>query len=152
MSTVYGVNYTDIYQSDPSQKGDVGDIGGRVRILYDKYTASGALSSGTIIKMGKLPKGVRVVGWTLKHDDLGATGSCNVGWAAGANGDENADPNGFLDSVDLNSAANVLDETTDAAPAGLFKEFTEEVDVQIALSANTTAGGDLELAIFYVMD
>ena len=152
MATVKGANRTNI-DAEPSVKVPPGERAGRLRLLYDSYTAPGALALNDVIQMGDLlPAGARVVNVVLKHDDLGTTGVADVGWAASAEGGEVADPNGFLAAVDLNAAANTVEMIDEAASAGMRKSFSESVQPEVLITTATDAGGDLQLFIWYVTD
>lgn len=148
MATLYGVGETQ-GQNSPPERVEQGERGGRVKCLYDEYTSAGALTSGDIIKMGKLPMGARIVGASLYTTDHGTTGTVTVGWAA--NGVEAADADGIFTTTDINAAAALFDMSEQVA-AGFGQKFSAETQIQIELTANTTAAGSLKLAVFYVVD
>lgn len=147
MATVYGANATKRDNTVPSQKIPAGEVRGIKRIAYDSYAAAGALTSGDIIKLMKIPAGARVLHAEVVADDLGTTGTAKLGWAAGSSGAEAADDDGLVASIDLNAAAA---RTAMALEAGKFKEFSEEVQVQLVLTANTTAAGNIKVLIEFV--
>jgi ribosomal protein L2 len=70
-SVVNGTNYTKMI--DPSSANILapGLSNGRLRIMYDTYTMT-AITTGSTIKMGKLPQGARVVAVGINHT-TGAT-------------------------------------------------------------------------------
>lgn len=155
MATVKGENATKA-QAVPKELVDVTEQGGRMRILYDKYTAPGALSINDVIQMGGLlPSGAMVHEVVLASDDLGTTGTLDVGWEASADGAEAADANGFLNAVDVNAAQIVQPMTalaaSNAAP-GFGKKFSAPVQLAVTASAATTAGGDIRLWVYYTLD
>lgn len=154
MATVYGVNADKILVDNPSNKASVGDQGGRMRVIYDTYEATGALSLNDVIVMGGLiPEGARIHEVVLAHDDLGTTGTLDVGWQASADGGEAADADGFIDGADVATAADTV-KMTDNLPfaAGLFKDFSEPVQPAITVSTATDAAGTISLAIYYSVD
>ena len=55
MADVKGVNYTN-YDSSPRAMVESAQWGGRMRVMYDTYTATAALGTGSTIKVGRLPK------------------------------------------------------------------------------------------------
>lgn len=148
MATLYSVGQTNA-RAVPQVLVDQGGRGGRVKCLYDSYTSAGALTSGDIIKMGKLPAGARIIGAKLYNSDHGTTGTAVVGWAS--NGVESADNDGIFTTVDLNAAA-LLNDMAEYLPAGFGQQFSAETDIQIELTANTTAAGSFKLAVFYIVD
>ena len=154
MSTKYGAEATKI-NNKPSEPTDVGSHGGVVRVLYDKYTFTADLSSADIILMNaKLPRGARVIDALLKFGNLDATGgTIDFGWAAGTDGDEVADENGFHEAVDVTSPDCIWASDNAAAPNGIGKKFTEAVQLQIKIEGDTDAtSGDVECFVHYVID
>jgi len=152
MATLYGSNATRRLVNNPPDKVDAGVQHGRVRVSYDTYTAAGALSNGDVIRMGYLPKGARVVGYWLKSNDLGTTGTCKVGYEASADAAEAADDDAFFASVDLNAAAITLDQGDQENMPGLGKEFSGECQISITLTAATTAAGTISFCCMYTVD
>lgn len=155
MATLYGVNADKILVDNPSAKVSVGDLGGRMRALYDTYELTGDLSASDVIKMGGLiPEGARVHEVILAFDDLGTTGALDVGWEASADGGEAADVDGFIDGADVNSAADVVKMSDNLAfGAGQFKEFSEAVQPIVTVATDTDAtSGTISVAIYYTID
>ena len=153
MSTLYGVNATKRDVTVPADKIDANAGYAKMRVMHDKYVASGALSSGDVINFMKIPKGARVIEAILKYGDLGTTGTGKLGWAAGANGDEAADDDGLMASLDFNTAADcILSSQNLAAPIAIGKEFSEEVQVALTLTAATTAGGTIECILILAVE
>lgn len=152
MATLNGENAA-LINADASSKAAVGDQGGRVRMLKDKFSLTGDLSLNDIIQMGgKLPQGASVVDVILSWDALGA-GALDVGWADGAGGLESADADGFLAAVAVTSAGLAKMSDTDEAVPGYLKDFDEEVQVQIQVQTDTSAtSGDIELVVLYVVE
>lgn len=152
MATLYGVNAQKLINV-PSEKIDPNAGYAKSRIMHDKYVASGALTSGDVINFMKIPKGARVIEAIIKYSDLGTTGTGKLGWAAGATAAEAADDDGLMASLDFNTAADaILSSQNLAAPIAVGKEFSEEVQVQLTLTANTTAGGTIEVILILAVE
>lgn len=151
MATFYGVEATKATNSIPQLQGQ-GTAGGGVKIAYDKYAPAGALSLGDKIKMGKLPKGARVIAYWLKSSDLGTVGTLDLGWSASADAVEAGSANGMFSAVDVHTAAITVDHGDQENMAGLGKKFDAGVDIEVKASAATDAAGTIECCVFYVVD
>lgn len=149
MATLYGTQYTNAYVDVPKTKIHSGDSSGAVMHMHFDYPIPGTVPTASdVIKLGKLPKGARILDAGLSFPDLGTTGVLELGWAASAELDsagsavEAADDNGFLVSVDVNAAAiaciNMVPKTGAAVP-GFMKRFAAEVDVQILVTTTWTS-------------
>lgn len=153
MATLYGVNSTlrGDDGSEPTSKIDVTQNYGKVRCLYDTYELAAVLASGDTINLMKIPKGARLLGAEFSADDLGTAGTVTVGWAAGADGDEAADADGILGAQDASSAISRAQMAfTDA---GYNKQFSEEVQVQLACTvASELAAGTLALLLYIAVE
>lgn len=73
MSALNGKNYQKAYVNNPSERPNVGDYGGSVKIILDSSDAGIAADT---IKIGKLPKGAKVL--KINSIGLGSGGSFNV--------------------------------------------------------------------------
>lgn len=79
MADVYGVEYTNIYQTTPPTKSNAASYGGKVRAFICTYEAS-SLASGSVIWMCKLPKGAVILPQSrLSADALGSGVTLQVG-------------------------------------------------------------------------
>lgn len=161
MATFYGENATKILNTNPPQMAGIGDMGGRMRVLYDKFTFSAVLTTTDKLYMGgKLPKGARIIECYVKSSDLGSTGDVNIGWEASeelSNGTtvEAADPDGFFAALDVNAAAlkTSMIASSFGNIASLMKKLAGAVQPVIVPTEDTTAtSGSLEVAIVYVID
>lgn len=154
MTDFYGANHTKAFQNNPSEKIGVGEQAGRLRVAYDSYDFSAVITTSDSLKMMKLPKGARVIEVRVNSDDLGTTGTLNIGWEAGANGDEAADADGFFAALDVKAAAvNTSMSKAGSRQPGLNKKFAEEVQVAIVPAEDTTAtSGTIELIIEYILE
>jgi hypothetical protein len=155
MATVKGVNRT-LLTNVPQEFAGVGEAGGRVRLLYDKYTWLADPGDGDIIEMGApIPKGARVIDAMVKFADMGSSGSgtFEFGWAVSADGTEVADANGFIDAFDADAAADVVKASDQqASPPGVGKKFVAEVQPIITTTGVNVTSGDVESFILYVLD
>ena len=82
MATVYGANYTLVYQPTDGKPTmpPAAEVGGRLRVIYDSYAAS-SLASGSTIHMAKMPALSRLWQIVVTADDIGSAGSLAVGIA-----------------------------------------------------------------------
>jgi hypothetical protein len=149
MATFYGINATKRDNSVPAQKIDAMDVQGRVRVAYDEITLAGAITTSDVIKMMKLPAGARILDAHLVSADLGTTGTLNVGWED--NGVDGAAASGIFSAADVNSAA-LSAKMAATYSTNLLKKFSAETQISIVPAANTTAGGKVALAVYYVLD
>lgn len=148
--TKYGVNHQAAYIDVNPGKYGKGEFGGRVRVLYDEKTLTEELEVNDIIKVGRLPKGARVLGATVKSPSLGTTGIVDLGYAASADAVEAADADGFVLQADAGGQA----VQAVGAGAAIGKRFEAEVDVQLVVTEVSTAGSTktIQSWVYYVID
>lgn len=148
MATLYGENADKLLVDNPSQKAGNGDVNGRIRQMYDKFSLSADLSAADVIIMGDLiPAGARILDAKLKFDALGA-GNLDLGWQASADAGEAADQDGLIDGAAVTSAGRA----DMASEAGFMKKFSEPVQPVVTVDVDTTAtSGDIEIMIEYVV-
>lgn len=152
LTTVKGANLT-LVEQEVSEKLDVTQNYGKLRVLADSYTVGDDDEFGTsgLIRMFKIPKGARLIDARVAMPASGANGQFEVGWAASEDLDESgsaveaADPNGIFTTQDPGDAA--VDARMSATVAGFLKRFDAEVEVQVDFTeATADSGGDtLEL-------
>jgi hypothetical protein len=150
MASVYGVNNTKKYITNPIDKVAAKEDGGKVRVAYDSYVfPANAFASGDKIELMKLPKGAKVVDAFVKAPSLGTTGIFDLGYKA--NGVDSADSDAFVLSADAGGQAVFKRMSTEA---GSFKEFSVETTVELTSTEVTTAASGLtiEVAVFYVLE
>lgn len=150
MATVYGVNNTKKYITNPIEKVQAKEDGGKVRVAYDSYVfPAAAFASGDVINLMKLPKGAKVVDAIVKSPSLGTTGIFDLGYLA--NGVDVADTDAFVLAADAGGQAAFKRMSTEA---GSFKEFSVETQVALTSTEITTAAAGLviEVAVFYVLE
>lgn len=140
LTDVNGTNSTKVEVTVPSVKIDVSEHRGRLRRLYDEYVLDAAdeFALNAIVRMSKIPANSRLIDARIICPDSGTTGVIDVGWAASAEGGEDADDNGIFSGLDPASAA--IDSKMSGTIAGYNKKFSEEVEAQLLW---TTASDDL---------
>lgn len=160
MATKYGAQTTKRLNTTPPKLVDSGYDGGRVKCMSDSYALTADLSAADVIRMGRLPKGARVVDVRFVYPDLDASGgTIDVGWLASAELDssaaavEAADADGFLAAVDVTSAGSAnMAEDAPTRP-GFQKVFAAEVEVCLTILGDTDAtSGTVYLDVYYVCD
>jgi len=160
MATLYANEADKVLNTTPIDKADTNAAHGRVRILSDEITLAAELSAGDVIKFGgvKMPKGARLVGARLVSPQLGSgggNGELDMGWEAGANGDEAADADGIFDGVEVGSAVADVDLQDSSAASGAYLKVFDEA-VQIIITANETtdagSGDTIQAHLYYVLD
>lgn len=148
MATKYSTQYDNAYNSPYTKLGN-GDKDGRVKSLYADFVLTEVFTAGDIAKIGKLPKGARVVEAIILSPVNGGAGEVDLGWAA--NGTDAADSNGFIDAA-MDTTAQIKKSTDAANNAGLFKAFAAETDVELLGTVTTTAAtGTFKVQINYVL-
>jgi hypothetical protein len=147
MAIVNGINYAKTI-AVPAEKADPGEIGGRIKVLQEKYSLSAALSLNDEIDGPKLPIKAKVLDAYMKIDDMGGTGIFSLGHRANSSDSEDADA--FVAAADAGDAAAF---TRAAGEAGILKQFNEETQVYATVTEATTAtSGDVEYVVIYVVD
>lgn len=152
LGTVYGVNYTKAFVSNPVQVVDQGLSGGKVKCLIDSYTLpSDVIDVGDVVKLGglKLPKGARVVDAIIACASLGTKGILKLGYEA--NGVDDADDAAFIAAADAGGQAVMAHPA--AGAAGIFKKLGAETQVVLGCSEiSTNTDVEIQVAVFYVLD
>jgi len=156
MANFYGVNATQISDTQPAGKAIVGQLGGNVKLLYDKYTFVSDVADGDLVYMGGLlPAGALVTDVMVKYGDMGAgsSGVIDIGWLVSEDGLQAADADGWMASVDIDAAdiIKMSDNLTGATAAGM-KKFTSAVQPVIKCTTDVSLLVDIELYITYVID
>lgn len=154
MATVKGVNATKIAAS-PAQLAEDGEQNCGIKIIYDQYTLTAALSTNDVISMGGLiPAGSRVIDVLVDSADLdsGANGILDVGWAASADAVEAADDDGFLAAVNASvKIGTSMSSKAQADVPGKMKAFSSAVQAQVKIkTAGDGSSGSIRLAILYL--
>ena len=143
MANIYGANHTSAYPSEAGSTAvsamvESAESGGRVRVLYDRYTASGgATNNNDVIYMGKLPANATFLYGVLEND---STGSPHFQVSIGP--------------TEVRAAAAATASTAvvfGKAQAGL--KTTAATDITVTLSNAAVASGKyVSCMIFYTVD
>ena len=151
MATVYGANYTKVYQpidGKPSMPA-ANEVGGRLRIWHDSYEAETLAASSTIY-VAKLPALSRVYNVWVIADALGSGVQLEVGTVA--------DPNQFITAAAMHTANKMLTmQKVDAAAsgtgiAGVGVLLTAETDIVVTTNSGQTSSGTIQVGIIYSCD
>lgn len=151
MATLYSNQYQDAFVDVPSDFIRSGDVSGEVKIMYMDFTVPAvAPTANDVFKLGKIPKGARILDAVLSFPDLGTTGVLELGYAADAAAVETADDNAFLASVDVNAAADTVSMTDQVNMVGLGKLFSAECDLELKVTTAWTAtSGTVKCLLYY---
>lgn len=150
MATYYSDQYQQAFVTVPSSKIAVGDVNGDVKHLAFNVTLTGAVALSEIIKLGKLPKGAKVIQTRLNVSDLGTTGVLNLGYAASVEKDQ---AGAVLVAADAVAIASGIDAT--AAVAATYETIVSvaaEVDLQLVATTATTAAGTISGYVLFVVN
>lgn len=153
MATFYGSNATLRDNTVPSKKIAGMDNGGRIRSMYDSFSLSAALSTGDVINMMKIPAGARVLEVILSSPDLDSStaATLSAGWTATSV--DSAQATGFINTVDVHTAAKVARMTDVAGALGLYKQFGAETQVQVQVTAAGNAtSGTIQCELIYSLE
>lgn len=142
MAAVKGANITNI-DATPSVKADMAQFGGKLRVQFDTYEASG-LAAASTITMARLPKGAVVHNVIVFHDDLGTTAGTLAVGDSGASGR-------FLAAFATGSAGKQDMLGTYGAIDGFGYEYTSQTDV-IITTAGAAITGTIKTAVVYSLN
>lgn len=151
MADQYSNQYQSAFRDDPASQLQVDEFQGKVRRLYADITLSAEIGTSDLVKLAKLPKGAVPIQAKILSVNGGSAGVIQVGWAAGANGDEAADADGIMGAISTAAAVNDSLAWTDA---GFNKRFAEEVELQISATTLTVgmSGELIQFELLYIMD
>jgi hypothetical protein len=142
MAAVKAVNMTKL-TTFPVDYPDASEAGGRVRVFFDTYVASG-LAAGSTIAIARLPKGARVWDIHIVHDDLGTTaGTLSVGDAGSATR--------YLSAFATGSAGKQTMTGSNGAATGVAFEQAGETEVLIT-TAGAAITGTIRSVVYYTLD
>ena len=149
MANQYAVNHKKRHVTVPAKLTDVADQGGRMRMLYDKFTftTSGELVVGDSIAFGKLPPGAKVWDATLHQSaTLGTSTTLNLGYTGSAAA--------FLAAAATTSAGTryMREGVSNITQAPIT--ITSEVTVEAVLAGGNTTSTSafVEVRIYYTVD
>jgi len=106
--------------------------------------------------MAKLPANASIISAKLSANAGAGLGVLDLGWAAGSEGLEIADPNGIITgATEVSTASQNMDETINGGDPAYNKKFSEPVDIELIATAATTAsagGAIYRLELLYTID
>jgi hypothetical protein len=154
----YKADSIALRELSPPQIPEVNSDGGRIRFKYGEVTLAAAFGDNETIDFFTLPKGARIVNAFFGFSaTLGADPDVDLGWTAGKNGNEVADPDGIFEEVGVTAAytvALVAPSATVAIPALLGKKFADEVVIRATSNKTHGAGTGVvcRCIVQYVVD
>ena len=150
MAEQYAVNHKKRHVTVPAKLTDVADQGGRMRMLYDKFTFTSpniAMQINDTIAFGKLPPGAKVWDATLHQSaTLGSSCQLSLGYTGAATA--------FLAAaVATGAGTRYMREGVSnitQAPVTITSEVTVLATLTAAVSSSTSAF--VEVRIYYTVD
>ena len=154
MANQYAVNHKKRYVTVPAKLTDVADQGGRMRMMYDKFTfpsVNAAMAINDTISFGKLPPGAKVWEASLHQSaTLGSSCQLSLGYTDGTT----ATPVGFIAAaVATGVGTRYMREGVSnitQAPVTITSESTVIAKLTAAVSSSTVAF--VEVRIYYTVD
>lgn len=150
MAIKYGNNYSDRFVDHPPTPVAAKAMGGNLKVAYDDYDLSAALSTGDRIKACRLPKGAKVIEVILASADIDSSTNCllDVGIVY-PNGDGTDDDNAFLASVNAQSAVSkAMSAQNNMTGFGLECEGEADIEIKVQVAGDATSG-KIKLAVIY---
>ena len=150
MADQYAVNHKKRHVTVPAKLTDVADQGGRMRMLYDKFTYTSpniAMAINDTISFGKLPPGAKVWDASLHQSaTLGTSCQLSLGYTGAATA--------FLAAaVATGAGTRYMREGVSnitQAPVTITSEVTVIATLTAAVSSSTAAF--VEVRIYYTVD
>ena len=150
MADQYAVNHKKRHVTVPAKLTDVADQGGRMRVMYDKFTFTSpnlAMAVGDTISFGKLPPGAKVWDASLHQSaTLGSSCQLSLGYTGAATA--------FLAAaVATGAGTRYMREGVSnitQAPVTITSEVTVIATLTAAVSSSTAAF--VEVRIYYTVD
>ena len=150
MADQYAVNHKKRHVTVPAKLTDVADQGGRMRMLYDKFTFTSpniAMQINDTISFGKLPPGAKVWDASLHQSaTLGTSCQLSLGYTGAATA--------FLAAaVATGAGTRYMREGVSnitQAPVTITSEVTVMATLTAAVSSSTAAF--VEVRIYYTVD
>jgi hypothetical protein len=148
MATVYGKNFGNAYNAKPAVNYPPGEFNGLPHVIYDEYTLLADAGNGDIVKMGRLPKGARIIGAKVIGPDLGGTGTLNLGHTT--DGVLSAQAAGFISGADSSGQAFAVS----GAGVSLGQKLSAEVDIELTFVGVTASatGKKVQTIVEYILD
>ena len=150
MANQYAVNHKKRHVTVPAKLTDVADQGGRMRMLYDKFTFTSpdlAMAINDTISFGKLPPGAKVWDASLHYSaTLGTSTTLELGYTGAGTALLIAAASTAVGTRHMREGvANITQ-----APITITSEST--VLVTLRGGASTTTAAFIEVRIYYTVD
>jgi len=143
MASVKGVNATKAADPQAANILDPGLLGGKVRVMIDKYEAA-ALALGSDITVGKaLPSGASVIGVQISTDALGAGVTVEVG--------DSDTSDRYIAAVDCTGATTTV-STLGADALGYVIGTNSGDDTILITTGVGAATGTISIVVLYVVE
>jgi hypothetical protein len=84
MANIDGKNYAKEFSNIPSEAADIGEYGGRKKIIFDEFSGAAGLDT---VNFGKIPPGARILALSEIGGGTAPTFSHSVGDKIGASGE-----------------------------------------------------------------
>lgn len=143
--------YFDRYVTKPGIPAPVNAYVGRERVMYDEFELSSVLAVGDKIKVGRLPKGARVLDCKVAYDALGGTAQFDLGYLyLDTDPALVSDDNAFIDSQVGTASGS---KRMDPAIVGFGQIMLAEADLELTFDvASANAVGKIRTHVTYVID
>lgn len=141
-----GTNYAVANAPTPATLLNAGQWGGKVRVLEDKITVGAAADSGSILKVGKLPKGAIPLVTFLKY-----SGSATTTFAIGSSDD--TDMLGVFTAVGTTPSQYALPTTGSSTYGGANIPLVADTVIEMLAAAQAMTSGDVfDIKILYATE
>jgi hypothetical protein len=153
MANQNAANHKKRHVSVPARLTDVADQGGRMRVLYDKFSFADLVGTNLVhttsdtISFGKLPPGAKVWDASLHQSaTLAATSKLSLGITGDATAFLGADASSAVGTRHMREGVS----NVTLAPVTITTETTVIATISIATATTTTAF--VEVRIYYTVD
>lgn len=155
MADANSSQYQSAFVDEPKSQLLPQNLNGRVRRIYAEITPTAEFSAGEKFIVMQLPANAVPIECRIVSADLtgGVGGLLDLGWAAGASGDEAADADGFIANIATDGGA--IDSSMGWSLPGFNKRFSEPVNIEgvFSVAATTSATGvTIKVELRYVID
>lgn len=140
MATLYGDN-SQLRNNTPQDMVKVCDLGGRLRVSYDTWTADAAQND--VIVLGRVPKGARIHYAMIKHTAMGTSVTAEIGYLGASLNQNDAIATGYnIAAAGTSTFISPISSTT----------LTEDVDIVVTLESANPDSGTIQLIVAYSVD
>ena len=150
MADQYAVNHKKRHVTVPAKLTDVADQGGRMRMLYDKFTFTSpsiAMQVADTISFGKLPPGAKIWDASLHYSaTIGSNTTLELGYTGSGTGLLIAAASTSAGTRHMREGVSAITQ----APVTITSESTNHVTLRGG--ASTTTAAFIEVRIYYTVD